>query len=64
MGEREVAFPTVGPKLSATPARSDWAGRDLGADTREVLGRRLGLSGRELEELEEAGVIGTSQGRE
>jgi len=61
VGGREVAFPAVGPKLSATPARSEWAGRDLGADTREVLERRLGLRGPELDELERDGVIGGTE---
>jgi len=63
VGERQVAFPAVGPKLSRTPARSTWAGRDLGADTREVLTRRLRLSAAEIDELERDGVIRTAAAR-
>jgi crotonobetainyl-CoA:carnitine CoA-transferase CaiB-like acyl-CoA transferase len=57
VGQREIAFPAVGPKLSSTPARSDWAGRELGADTRALLGERLGLSDAELDALAKAGVV-------
>ncbi len=57
VGAHEVAFPALGPKLSETPARSEWAGRELGADTRAVLQERLGLSDAELDELERAGVV-------
>ena len=57
VGAREVAFPAVGPKLSRTPARGEWAGRDLGADTRAVLIGRLGLSEAEVDELVGAGIV-------
>lgn len=57
VGDHDVAFPAVGPKLSATPARSEWAGRDLGADTRAVLQERLGLTAEELRLLESSGTI-------
>jgi crotonobetainyl-CoA:carnitine CoA-transferase CaiB-like acyl-CoA transferase len=57
VGEREVAFPAVGPKLDRTPARSAWAGRDLGADTREVLRARLGLGDLEIDALARDGVV-------
>jgi crotonobetainyl-CoA:carnitine CoA-transferase CaiB-like acyl-CoA transferase len=56
-GERSFTLPAVGPKLSETPARTDWPGRALGADTRAVLGERLGLSDAELDQLVAAGVV-------
>jgi crotonobetainyl-CoA:carnitine CoA-transferase CaiB-like acyl-CoA transferase len=58
VGEREVAFPAVGPRLARTPARSDWAGRELGADTRRVLRERLGLADAEIDELARERVVG------
>jgi crotonobetainyl-CoA:carnitine CoA-transferase CaiB-like acyl-CoA transferase len=57
VGGREIAFAAPVPRLSATPAASDWAGPDLGADTRAVLGERLGLREEEIEELARAGVV-------
>jgi len=63
VGDREVTFPAAGPKLSRTPARSRWAGRDLGADTREVLTQRLRLSDSEIDDLERAGIVRTAARR-
>lgn len=57
VGDHSVAFPAVGPKLERTPARSAWAGRELGADTRRVLSERLRLGAREIDELVAAGVV-------
>ncbi|MCM2269587.1 MAG: CoA transferase, partial [Thermoanaerobaculia bacterium] len=57
VGGRDVAFPAVGPRLSRTPARSEWAGRELGADTRQVLAGRLGLTAAEIDALVAAGVV-------
>jgi crotonobetainyl-CoA:carnitine CoA-transferase CaiB-like acyl-CoA transferase len=57
VGGREVAFPAPLPKLSATPARDAWVGRDLGADTREVLRARLGLRDEEIDRLAAERVI-------
>jgi crotonobetainyl-CoA:carnitine CoA-transferase CaiB-like acyl-CoA transferase len=54
---RPLTLPAVAPKLSRTPASTEWAGRELGADTRAVLGGRLGLSDAELAALAGAGVI-------
>jgi crotonobetainyl-CoA:carnitine CoA-transferase CaiB-like acyl-CoA transferase len=58
VGGRDVAFPAPGPRLSRTPARSEWAGRELGADTRAVLATRLGLGDGVIDELARAGVVG------
>ena len=43
-------------RLSETPGEVRWAGRALGADNRSVYAE-LGLSGTEIDELAEAGVI-------
>lgn len=43
-------------RLSDTPGEVRWAGRALGADNRSVY-RELGLSGTEIDDLAEAGVI-------
>ena len=50
-----VAFPV---QMSATPAAYLKAPPTLGADTAEVLERRLNLSKREISELRSAGVLG------
>jgi crotonobetainyl-CoA:carnitine CoA-transferase CaiB-like acyl-CoA transferase len=57
VGEREIAFPTVGPKLERTPARDEWAGRELGTDTRQILRTRLGLADSEIDALAREGVV-------
>ena len=62
VGDHDVAFAATGPKLSRTPAREEWAGRELGADTRAVLAERLGLDDAEIAELARAGVIGLRSG--
>jgi len=46
------------PKLSETPARYKWAAKPVGFHNEYVLGRLLGLSPGQLEELERQGVIG------
>jgi crotonobetainyl-CoA:carnitine CoA-transferase CaiB-like acyl-CoA transferase len=51
-----LAVPAIPPVLSRTPARTAWAGPELGAHTREVLAA-LGVSDRELEALSAEGVI-------
>jgi crotonobetainyl-CoA:carnitine CoA-transferase CaiB-like acyl-CoA transferase len=43
--------------LSRTPARSHFAGPELGAHNQEIYGDRLGLSPQALDELRTAGVI-------
>ena len=45
------------PKLSRTPGSVRWPGRENGEDTREVLGRLLGLGASELDALEAGAVI-------
>ncbi|MFN3201138.1 MAG: CaiB/BaiF CoA transferase family protein [Bradymonadia bacterium] len=55
---RPLKLSPLGPKLSATPGRTHWAGPTaVGAHTDEVLGELLGLPLAELEALAEAGVI-------
>lgn len=45
------------PKLSRTPGGVRWPGREIGADTRAVLGEKLGLDSAALDALEASGVI-------
>ena len=59
--------PQVGPKqypglpwkMSGTPGEVRWPSPTLGQHNRDVFGGLLGLTGREIDALEEGGVIGT-----
>ena len=55
-----VTVAGVVPKLSRTPGQIRWAGRDTGADTREILSHDLQLSDEEINALIESGVIASS----
>jgi len=57
---RTFTLPATVPRLSRTPARTDWAGRALGADTREVL-EQAGLGVEEIDQLAAAGVIAVAR---
>ncbi len=52
-----LRVPRITPILSRTPARSHFAGPELGAHNTEVYGERLGLSAEELAKLAAEGVI-------
>ncbi|MGI9411661.1 MAG: CaiB/BaiF CoA transferase family protein [Hyphomicrobiaceae bacterium] len=52
-----VAVTGITPKLSRSPGQICWAGRDTGADTREVLRQMLDLSTAEIETLAKDGAI-------
>jgi len=62
-----VDHPQVGPKqypgipwkMSATPGQVRWPSPTLGQHNREVYGELLGLTGPEIDQLEQTGVIGT-----
>ena len=62
-----VDHPQVGPKqypglpwkMSRTPGEVRWPSPTLGQHNRDVFGGLLGLTGREIDALEEGGVIGT-----
>jgi len=57
VGGRPLKLPAVVPKLSETPGRTEWAGPEVGAHTREVLSGILGLSDAELDALVAKEVI-------
>jgi crotonobetainyl-CoA:carnitine CoA-transferase CaiB-like acyl-CoA transferase len=52
-----VTVPNVVPRLSGTPGEIRHAGGPIGADTREVLSRFLGMSDERIEALEKAHVV-------
>jgi crotonobetainyl-CoA:carnitine CoA-transferase CaiB-like acyl-CoA transferase len=52
-----LVLPAAVPRLSETPAEFKHAGRALGVDTAEVLGRLLGMKPDVLRDLSDAGVI-------
>ena len=67
-----VEDPVLGPvrmqnvlyRLSETPGAIKWTGRAHGADTRDVLASRLGLSDDELDKLADDGVIAKDSTKE
>ena len=62
-----VDHPQVGPKqypgipwrMSATPGTVRWPSPTLGQHNRDVYGELLGLTGPEIDQLEQTGIIGT-----
>jgi crotonobetainyl-CoA:carnitine CoA-transferase CaiB-like acyl-CoA transferase len=53
----EVVMPSVVPRLSGTPGGIEWLGRDLGADTDDLLSRALGYSRARVDDLRRRGVV-------
>jgi crotonobetainyl-CoA:carnitine CoA-transferase CaiB-like acyl-CoA transferase len=54
----DLVVPGVVPRLTGTPGRVRWAGRqELGRDNREVFGGLLGLTDQELADLSAGGII-------
>lgn len=53
----EIKMQNVAPKLSATPGEVQLPGPELGQHNAEVLGRLLGYSEEQLEDLREGGII-------
>ena len=52
-------YPAIPFKMSATPGEVRWASPALGQHNRLVYGEVLGMTGDEIDRLEERGVIGT-----
>jgi crotonobetainyl-CoA:carnitine CoA-transferase CaiB-like acyl-CoA transferase len=52
-----VTVPGIVPKLSRTPGAVRWAGRDIGADTAEIMRDDLGLDAAQVRRLAREGVI-------
>jgi len=52
-----LKLPTMVPKLSETPGRTEWIGPALGAHNEEIYKGLLGMSDEELQALHEVGVI-------
>jgi alpha-methylacyl-CoA racemase len=55
-----LAQPSPAPRFGRTPARIRAGAPEVGRDTYEVLGERLGLPARALADLEATGVIGSN----
>jgi formyl-CoA transferase len=54
---RQLKMQNVVPKLSETQGGIRWPGPDLGVHNEEILCGRLGLSGADLEELKQRGIV-------
>jgi crotonobetainyl-CoA:carnitine CoA-transferase CaiB-like acyl-CoA transferase len=54
---KTLKIPGMVPKLSETPGRTDWAGPEVGAYNKEILGGLLGLSDDDLQNLQDDGII-------
>ncbi len=52
-----LKIPSMVPKLSRTPGRTDWAGPEVGAFNDEILGGLLGFSDDELNSMRDQGII-------
>ena len=53
----EIRMPAVTPRLSATPGKIAWLGRDLGEDTDKLLSQALGYSRERIHELRRQRVV-------
>lgn len=52
-----LKIPAIMPKLESTPGATEWAGPELGAHNKDVLGGILGLSAKEIASLGDQGVV-------
>jgi formyl-CoA transferase len=53
----KIRMQNVAPKMSVTPGQVRWPGPELGAHTAEVLGGRLGLTEKRLDQLKASGIV-------
>jgi len=58
-----VTVTGIVPKLSRTPGTIRWAGRDIGADTEDVIADELNLDPTEIERLASEGTITAGHGK-
>ncbi len=54
---KTLKIPGMVPKLSRTPGRTDWAGPEVGAYNKEILGGLLGIADDDLKKLQDDGII-------
>jgi crotonobetainyl-CoA:carnitine CoA-transferase CaiB-like acyl-CoA transferase len=54
---KTLKIPAMVPKLVDTPGRTNFAGPELGQDNVEVLGNLLGFTRKQLEQLEQDGIV-------
>ncbi len=54
---KTLKIPGMVPKLSRTPGRTDWAGPEVGAYNKEILGGLLGIADDDLKRLQDDGII-------
>ena len=58
LGDGEtVKLPTMIPKMSETPGRTEWVGPPLGSHNKEILCDVLGMSDKEMDRLKDEGII-------
>lgn len=53
----DLAVPNVVPRLTETPGKVNWLGKELGANNTEIYQGRLGLTVEQMERLRSDGVI-------
>ncbi|MGY9055324.1 MAG: CaiB/BaiF CoA transferase family protein [Alphaproteobacteria bacterium] len=58
----ELAMAAVAPRLLGSPGEIKWPGRDVGADTREVLAEKAGYNTAKIDQLIASGVVTDAAG--
>ncbi|MCP8971073.1 CaiB/BaiF CoA transferase family protein [Ectobacillus ponti] len=60
-GIGRLKVPGIVPKLSVTPGTLEWSGPKLGQHTEEVLTGLLGMSGQDVQQLQQKGIVGSAE---